>query len=628
MFPEQEIITGERIQELAEVSIATADRLVFHASLSEAARQKACLIEQLPDGRIYMSPEDLDRLKRARSIFVYSDLLEIFFVIIAPNLDRPFVVLSHNGDIGVDPRFEQVIDNPLLLRWYAQNIEPGWRHPKLVSIPIGIANSQWLHGNLAPFSSLPAYRDKSVWLYVNINVTTNQTYRSEIVRTLSCNPVAVVEQGLSVDQYVRRVAQSRFVASPRGNGIDCHRTWETLYLGAVPVMARQDRVACLDGLPVLETEGWDDLPPERLREVWEMVTRSAWRLESLYLSYWRRRLEDEFRAVAAPAVPAAPTPAPVPAPELTKRDGLPMILVYIGPELPTYIGVALKQARLFSSGDIYIVVHAASRSQLSAEALDGIQVVALEELGLTPAHARFQEVSRLDRSFRNGFWTYTTERFFVVESLMRARGLESAVHIECDNLIYFDPSAYEPIFRAHYAGLAVPFDSDQRTIPGFVYIRSVAALSGLTAFILDALQELASGATNDMLLVADYRRHNPAEVAALPVITPDYPQPLVSQTGLVPADPGFFSSAFDGFRSVFDAAALGQYLGGIDPSITTAGDTRGFVNESAVYDPRLYSFEVGPDEQGRRCYYLRSAAGLWRINTLHIHSKDLTAFAS
>ena len=619
MFPEHEIISGERLQELAEVSLATADRLVFHASLPEAVKKKACLISQLPDGKIYMSPEDLARLKQARTIFVYSDLIEIFFVIIAPNLDRPFVVISHNGDIGVDPRFAQVIDHPFLLRWYAQNIEPGWRHPKLVSLPIGIANRQWRHGNLAPYSELSAYRDKSVWLYVNINVTTNQGYRGEIVRTLSRNPAAVVEQGLSVDQYVRRIAQSRFVASPRGNGIDCHRTWETLYLGAVPVMARQDRVACLDGLPVLETEGWDDLPPERLREVWDAVTRSAWRLGGLYLSYWRRRLEDEFRTIAMPTLP---TPAPA------KRGTLPMILVYIGPELPSYIGVALKQARLFSSGDIYMVVQASSRGQLNAEMLDGIQVVALEELGLSPAHARFQEVSRLDRSFRNGFWTYTTERFFVVESLMRARGLESAVHIECDNLIYFDPSDYEPVFRAHYDAIAVPFDSDQRTIPGFVYFRSLEAVSRLTAFMLGALQALASGATNDMLLVADFRRHNPAGVAALPVITPDYPRPLVSQTGLVAADPGFFSTAFDGFRSIFDAAALGQYLGGIDPSITAAGDTRGFVNESAVYDPRQYSFEVGADEKGRRCYYLRSASGLWRINNLHIHSKNLAAFAS
>jgi hypothetical protein len=588
MFPETEIITGDRIQELAEASIATPEKLMFHSGLSEAARQRVCIIQPTPDGRIFMSPEHLARLKQAATIFVYSDFLDIFFHAILPHLERPFVLLSHNGDVGIDRRFEGVVDHPLLLRWYAQNIEPTWRHPKLVSIPIGIANRQWRHGDVAGISRIPSYRDKSLWLYVNINVTTNHGYRHNIVSTLSRNPAAVVEQGLSVDQYLQRIGQSRFVASPRGNGIDCHRTWEALYLGAVPVMARQDRVACLDGLPVLETEGWDDLSPARLQEAWDAITRSTWKFERLYLSHWRRRIEDEARpapvSVTAPVSGTAPMPvtapvsgtAPVPVTAPARARGLPMILVYRGPVLPAYIGVALKQARLFSSGEIYMVVDASALGQLPAEALDGIRMVTLEELGISPAHARFKEISRLDRSFRNGFWTYTTERFFVVETLMKTMGLDSAVHIECDNLIYFDPSDHEATFRCHYAGLAAPFDNDQRCIPGFVYFRSAEAAATLNEFILDVLQDPASGATNDMVLIADYRRRNPALAASLPVIAPDYPAPLRSRTGLEAADPGVYFTAFDAFRSLFDAAAFGQYLGGVDPGNSIVDDTRGF----------------------------------------------------
>ena len=33
-------------------------------------------------------------------------------------------------------------------------------------------------------------------------------------------------------------ARAQFVLSPRGNGVDCHRTWDVLAVGAIPVVLR------------------------------------------------------------------------------------------------------------------------------------------------------------------------------------------------------------------------------------------------------------------------------------------------------------------------------------------------------------------------------------------------------
>ena len=46
----------------------------------------------------------------------------------------------------------------------------------------------------------------------------------------------------------------------------------------------------------------------------------------------------------------------------------------------------------------------------------------------------------------------------------------------------------------------------------------------------------------------------------------------------------FISSNFDRFQYIFDAAAIGQYLGGIDP-IHDKNDTSGFVNEICIINP-------------------------------------------
>ena len=41
---------------------------------------------------------------------------------------------------------------------------------------------------------------------------------------------------MSPEQYRQAVSESMFVLSPPGRGLDCHRTWEAIYLGALPVV--------------------------------------------------------------------------------------------------------------------------------------------------------------------------------------------------------------------------------------------------------------------------------------------------------------------------------------------------------------------------------------------------------
>jgi hypothetical protein len=49
-----------------------------------------------------------------------------------------------------------------------------------------------------------------------------------------------------------------FIPSPAGNGLDCHRTWEALYLGCVPVILKNE--FCGDkSWPILIVDDWDEL---------------------------------------------------------------------------------------------------------------------------------------------------------------------------------------------------------------------------------------------------------------------------------------------------------------------------------------------------------------------------------
>ncbi len=261
----------------------------------------------------------------------------------------------------------------------------------------------------------------------------------------------------------------------------------------------------------------------------------------------------------------------------------------------------------------------------------GLSSVALQDLGISDKQRQFREVSPLDRTFRDGFWTYTSERFFVVETAMEKLALGDVVHLENDVMLYCSLDSLGPRLSQMYEGIAATFDNDARCVPGIVYFRSRNSAAALTDFFVAALRQVATTpmaqGINDMVLLGALRARGPSTIDHLPIVPPDYPSVLRSAAGHTVADAACYSRNFDSLGLVFDAAALGQFLGGVDPR-NSSGPTAGFVNESCVFDPRVLRPRFVRDEQGRRVPVVETASGLHRIANLHIHSKNPAPFLS
>jgi hypothetical protein len=102
---------------------------------------------------------------------------------------------------------------------------------------------------------------------------------------------------------------------------------------------------------------------------------------------------------------------------------------------------------------------------------------------------------------------------------------------------------------------------------------------------------------------------------------------LISPAGHTTQNPEFYSRNFNLFQSVFDAAALGQYLGGIDP-FYHGPSLPGFINESCLFNPSAMTYTWERDEEGRLVPYATFKNETYKINNLHIHCKDLKRFSS
>ena len=47
--------------------------------------------------------------------------------------------------------------------------------------------------------------------------------------------------------------------APRGGGLDCHRTWEMLYFGMIPIVKTSSLDSLFSSLPVIILQDWDEI---------------------------------------------------------------------------------------------------------------------------------------------------------------------------------------------------------------------------------------------------------------------------------------------------------------------------------------------------------------------------------
>jgi hypothetical protein len=77
-------------------------------------------------------------------------------------------------------------------------------------------------------------------IYLNFDVTTNLRVRKPILEKMYRNGSTFIPSTrLSPEEHYSIVSRSKYVISPPGAGSDCFRTWESLYLGAIPVVFRE-----------------------------------------------------------------------------------------------------------------------------------------------------------------------------------------------------------------------------------------------------------------------------------------------------------------------------------------------------------------------------------------------------
>jgi hypothetical protein len=251
------------------------------------------------------------------SIYVVSNLLKTFVSDILPKIKKKFILVS-GASVKTCPvealnagEFNKLMSNPNLIRWCSQN-NTIVNRPKIVQIPLGLdyhtissnPSHLWNHDkkHIKPIdqeteliniklTSKPFYlRERRI--FVNFNLSTDRLgqrkdcLNAKISKELLC---VKLETMTRIDTW-KMTANYAFVLSPYGNGMDCHRTWEALLLGSIPIIKTDALGALFKDLPVLIVQNWSDINQELLDNTIELFKNKEFNYAKLTLNYWNKYL--------------------------------------------------------------------------------------------------------------------------------------------------------------------------------------------------------------------------------------------------------------------------------------------------------------------------------------------------
>ena len=184
---------------------------------------------------------------------------------------------------------------------------------KLRQIPIGMdyhtisanPNHRWISNGVkvtTPFSqeqtliqdirgSLLPFYSRRILIYSNVLLCLDR-FRDRITAASDIPRVLLYHQKEFIPRFLtwKNMTQFAFVLSPFGNGLDCHRTWEALLCGCIPIVRSTVFKELFEGLPVLIVEKWKDvtltLLQQTLHEFKLKHDNNEFQYEKLTLEYY------------------------------------------------------------------------------------------------------------------------------------------------------------------------------------------------------------------------------------------------------------------------------------------------------------------------------------------------------
>ena len=249
------------------------------------------------------------------------------FIVVSGDSDDtcPDDLFSMYGNSDTQQEFREFIENDKIIHWFSQNCIQS-PHRKLSQLPIGLAYHH-LHNEeieneakkiVSPMKqealldsiiynqqskkmNMPFWK-RVLKCYINFNFENNYMRsrfgydRYEAITKIPKNLTFSEKEEVPRTVSWHTQAKFAFVVSPFGNGYDCHRTWEALVLGCIPIVKTSGIDNLYEDLPVLIIQDWSDITEKLLMSTLEDFKKKhekgKFNYDKLTLNYWMNKINS------------------------------------------------------------------------------------------------------------------------------------------------------------------------------------------------------------------------------------------------------------------------------------------------------------------------------------------------
>jgi len=260
------VIQGERFQDLCKTQISKMEHKQFESNMDSIDIDNFDFTDFDNSELVYCN---VGLVNETKPVLAESKLYEKL-----QQFKNPFKLILHNADDSFEKEHLKYFNIPNCKKVYSQNVNVV--DSRVEFLPIGIANHFWKWGKSQIVDEVIQEEiDKTDFVYAWFQERDNRVDCYDNVRR---EGIPIVKS-MEYKDYLRKLKTYKYCISPEGNGIDCYRTWEALYMKTIPICKRSVLVEHFaKTFPIYIVDDWKDLDVKDLEKRYDTFNWDNWNL--------------------------------------------------------------------------------------------------------------------------------------------------------------------------------------------------------------------------------------------------------------------------------------------------------------------------------------------------------------
>jgi hypothetical protein len=215
---------------------------------------------------------------------------------LSPPIKNLPVILSGHSDYCIN---DEILDRFAPNRWFTVNKQT--IDENVIALPLGITNNtneSEIHPIYGDLDSMVQVMNENIKIknlvYMNFNISTFRQERQYVYDLFKDKKWVTKGNAENTIEgrtnFLRDIKAHTFVLCPRGNGIDTHRLWETLYMGSIPIIIKNIANEGFQDLPICFINDWSEITIDFLEQERERIKNTTFCLDKLKISYWIKEI--------------------------------------------------------------------------------------------------------------------------------------------------------------------------------------------------------------------------------------------------------------------------------------------------------------------------------------------------